>query len=157
MTDSVSGEEVRENISSRKTWVRLIYMIVMAIAWNIAEIIFWAVTVLQFLIKLITGATNPYLRRFGRQLAAFFQQTARFETFDTETVPFPFSAWPSGDEETAATVPAKASSAATAKTSGSRKRTTRPRKPKAKTGEAPAPKKGSQGDPGDEDADDDTG
>ena len=118
-------------------------MLLYIIFSRIAEIVLGFVILFQFLLKLFTGKTSTHLDRFGRQLAAYFAETARFETFNTETVPFPFAPWPAPDGPPASetTVPARAGTATTKSRSGGGKRAggTRSRKkPAAEAPESPA-------------------
>lgn len=101
--DGVAREhksELEKNVRSRSTWIRLLYMIVMAIAWSIAVLVTSAVVVLNFLYVLLTGKTNSRLTEFGQSLASYLYQIVRFMTYNTDTRPFPIdSEWPSSKEE----------------------------------------------------------
>jgi hypothetical protein len=74
-------------------------MIVLSVAFNVAEIITFAVVVFQFLASLFTGQPNDRLTRFGRNLARYLQQIAVYLTFGTEETPFPFAPWPDEPHE----------------------------------------------------------
>lgn len=54
----------------RKLWVRLLLMV------------------------LATDSPNARLQLFGRSLGRYLARIAAFESFATETRPFPFSEWP---------------------------------------------------------------
>ena len=101
MTDTTADaglggdSEIKRHVQRRSTWVRLLYMIILAVAWTIAEIVLVAVAVLQFLSLLFTGKTIDNLIGFGRSLADYMAEIVRFQTFVTEDLPFPFAAWPS--------------------------------------------------------------
>ena len=101
--DGVAREhksDLERNVRSKSTWIRLAYMIVMAIAWSIAVFVTSAVVVLNFLYLLLTGKTNSRLNEFGQSLASYLYQIVRFMTFNTDTRPFPIDAeWPSTKEE----------------------------------------------------------
>lgn len=90
-----NGSEAKSHVSQRSTWIRLVYMLILAVAWTIAEIVFVAVAILQFLVKLFTGKPLDNLVDFGRNLAAYMAQIVLFETFVTEELAFPFKPWPS--------------------------------------------------------------
>ncbi len=89
----MSGD-LKENVTRRSIWLRLVFMIVLSVAFNVAEIIIFAVVVFQFLASLFTGQPNDQLTRFGRNLARYLQQISVFITFATEEKPFPFTPWP---------------------------------------------------------------
>ncbi|MEM7044969.1 MAG: DUF4389 domain-containing protein [Pseudomonadota bacterium] len=101
MTDTTAkaelggGSEAGQHLRDRSTWMRLVYMLILALAWTIAEIVFVAVVVLQFLSKLFTGEPIDNLTNFGRSLAEYMAQIVRFQTFVTEDLAFPFVPWPS--------------------------------------------------------------
>jgi len=74
-------------------------MIVLGAAFNVSEIVIFAVVVFQFLASLLTGQPNTRLTHFGRNLARYLQQIISYLTFSTEDKPFPFSSWPNEPQE----------------------------------------------------------
>ena len=76
-------------------WVRGLYMLLMALAFNVVATILGILAVTQFLFALLTDAPNQRLASFGRGLGRYFQQLVEFLTFGTEELPFPFNDWPS--------------------------------------------------------------
>lgn len=94
MTDRIS-EDSSEYYKDRSTWIRGLFMLLFMTLFNVAAVVVGAVAVLQFAWKLIAGATNPRLLRFGEDLGRYFYQIMRFLTFNTEEKPFPFADWPS--------------------------------------------------------------
>ena len=94
MNDEAKDLSLKENVSRRSIWIRLVFMIVMGIAYGVAEIVAFAVVVFQFLSSLFTGQHNERLARFGRNLGRYFQQITLFMTFATDEKPFPFGQWP---------------------------------------------------------------
>ena len=102
MTESTEkirlSHDTKGNMTQRSIWIRLIYMIVLAIAFNVAEIVTFVVVVFHFLANLFTGQPNDRLVRFGRSLARYLQQIIVFMTFATEEKPFPFAPWPNGPD-----------------------------------------------------------
>jgi hypothetical protein len=69
---------------------------VFAIAFNVAEVVLWAITAVQFLFKLFTGVANQQLRGFGQSLGTFMYDVILFLTFRSDEKPFPFAPWPNG-------------------------------------------------------------
>ena len=94
----MSGD-IKENVTRRSIWLRLVFMIVLSVAFNVAELITFAVVAFQFLSNLITGQSNDRLTRFGRNLARYLQQIIVYMTFATEEKPFPFTPWPDEPHE----------------------------------------------------------
>ena len=126
------SQNLKENVTRSSIWLRLLSMIVLGIAFNVAEIVIFAVVVFQFLVTLFSGNPNEQLTRFGNNLARYVQQIVSFMTFATEDKPFPFGAWP--DEPYEAPTVEKVEAPRTAKAektepASETKKTTRPRKP----------------------------
>ena len=86
--------DLKENVTRRSTWLRFCFMIIMGVAFSVAEVVVFAVVAFQFLSSLFTGETNDQLVRLGRNLARYLQQITAYLTFATEEVPFPFMTWP---------------------------------------------------------------
>jgi hypothetical protein len=80
----------------RKLWVRLLLMVLLAAAFQLAVSVLLFVAVLQLLLTLATDSPNARLRLFGRSLGRYMAQIANFESFGIEALPFPFSEWPAG-------------------------------------------------------------
>jgi len=96
----MSGD-IKANVTRRSIWLRLVFMIVLSVAFYVAEFITFAVVAFQFLASLFTGQPNDQLTRFGRNLARYLQQITVFMTFATEEKPFPFTPWPNEPHEEA--------------------------------------------------------
>jgi hypothetical protein len=82
--------------SRRNIWIRALYMLLMALAYQVSGTVVCIVTVIQFLITLLNGTPNARLVSFGRSLGRYLQQIVDFLTFATEEIPFPFNDWPTG-------------------------------------------------------------
>ena len=52
------NEALKANLTSGRTWKRLVYMILFAVVFNVAELVIAFVVVLQFAFKLFTGEAN---------------------------------------------------------------------------------------------------
>jgi len=89
------GRPLEEHLKARSTWVRLLFMIVIALCSAVARLVVTGVVVLQFFHVLFTGETNPRLKDLGLSLARYVYQVVEYLTFNTEVRPFPFDAdWP---------------------------------------------------------------
>ena len=93
--------DIKENATRRSICLRLVFMIVMGVAYGVAEFVTFVVIVFQFLTSLFTGEPNDQLNRLGRNLARYFQQITVYMTFATEEKPFPFAPWPDEPHEEA--------------------------------------------------------
>ncbi len=91
-----TGTMIGDNIKSRSTWLRLLFMILFIALWSISRVVVFAVVVLQFFWVLISGETNARLAGFGQSLATYTYQIVVYLTFNSEEQPFPFADWPSG-------------------------------------------------------------
>ncbi len=93
---------VKENVTRRDIWLRLVFMMVLGVAFYVAEFIIFIVVVFQFLSSLFTSRPNHRLKRFGRNLARYLQQITIYWAFATEDKPFPFAPWPDEPHDEAA-------------------------------------------------------
>lgn len=85
---------VRKHLSDKQTWLRLLYMILFGIAFEVAKFVTFFVAAVQILFKLFTGDVQPRLSGFGGSLAVFLRQTVDFMTFRSDVRPYPWSVWP---------------------------------------------------------------
>ncbi len=93
--NSAGGSDMEKNVTSRSTWLRLFFMIVVALLYGISRVVIAAVIVIQFFYVLVTGQSNEQLKQLGHSLAIYSYQVINFLTFNTERKPFPFDAsWP---------------------------------------------------------------
>ena len=91
------SHDIKQNIKSTSTWKRGLYMLLFAIFYGVAEVIFFFIVLFQFLLKLVTGEINPRLQAFGLQIATYLYQITRFLSFNSESHVYPFAAWPQGE------------------------------------------------------------
>lgn len=94
-------EDIKNNLKDRSIWLRGLFILLFVIFYNVAEIVLMAVVVVQFGFKLVTGGVNDKLLAFSRRLTRYIYEVFRFITFESETMPFPFSDWPESDEPAA--------------------------------------------------------
>jgi len=83
--------------NNRNIWVRGLFMLLLILAYHISGTVIFIVTVIQFVLKLLSDKPNVRLISFGRSLGRYLQQIVNFLTFATEDMPFPFSDWPTGE------------------------------------------------------------
>lgn len=79
-------------------WARGLYMLLFVIIARVAEAVVWVVLLIQFVYKATTHQTNEHLTLFGQSLSRYYYDIIRFQTFNSEEKPFPFSSWPRDDE-----------------------------------------------------------
>lgn len=91
-------EDIKNNLKDRSNWLRGLFILLFVIFYNVAEIVLMAVVVVQFGFKIITGDVNEKLLNFSKSLSRYIYEVFRFITYESETMPFPFSDWPENDE-----------------------------------------------------------
>ncbi|MDX1455644.1 MAG: DUF4389 domain-containing protein [Gammaproteobacteria bacterium] len=101
MNDQIDTDELKENLKSQDTWLRLVFIVLYgAILWA-TSVVLGLVVVFQFLMMLFTRHTQESLVSFGASLAEFVRQIVAYLTFNTEEKPFPFGDWPAGNKPAA--------------------------------------------------------
>lgn len=89
--------EIKENIIQQSTWLRGLYMLLLALFYSLAEFVLFAVVVFQFLLVLFTGETNPRLKKLGQSIGIYIYQIVQYLTFNSEYKSYPFGAWPKSE------------------------------------------------------------
>ncbi|MBM7062178.1 DUF4389 domain-containing protein [Pseudomonas sp. UL073] len=74
--------------------LRILWMVVFVIIWQLAELVLGAVVLLQLGYRLFYGAPNASLLSVGDSLSQYLAQIGRFGTFNSEEKPWPFADWP---------------------------------------------------------------
>ena len=92
---TATGE--RSHLSNPATWMRGLFMLLLLLAFGIAQGLLWILALVQFLWLLFAGEPNPALVQFGRSLSRWLQDTGRFIVCASEAKPFPWAPWPSGE------------------------------------------------------------
>ena len=91
-----SGIPIEENIKSRSTWLRLLFMFVFYVIGTVTTAVLSVVVLLGFFWVLFTGEKNGQLQQAGQVIADYLYEIIRYLTFNTEDKPFPFgNDWPS--------------------------------------------------------------
>jgi len=83
----------------RSLWLRGILMILMAMAFQVSGTLLALGAITQFVLALLNNAPNVRLIAFCHSLGLYLGQISDFVSFATEEVPFPFSVWPSSEDE----------------------------------------------------------
>lgn len=82
----------------RNIWLRGLWMMLMALAYQVASTLLVFVAIIQFVLTLLNDLPNPRLMAFGRSLGRYQGHIANFVSFATEQLPFPFADWPAQDQ-----------------------------------------------------------
>jgi hypothetical protein len=83
--------------NKRSIWLRGLFMVLMALVYQLCGTLLFIIAVIQFVIALLNDAPNARLVAFGRSLGLYIRQIADYLVFATDEVPFPFSDWPSAE------------------------------------------------------------
>lgn len=95
--ESPAGKGVEDNLKSRSTWTRAVFMLICCVLVSLATMVGSFVVLLGFLWVLFTGEVNRQIREVGQSLAVYIFENVRFLTFNTDERPFPLgNDWPSG-------------------------------------------------------------
>lgn len=95
-------EDIKRELSVTDKWVRLLFIVLYVVLWQIAEVVLGVTVVVQFLWTLFAGTPNPSLREFGQRLGAWLQQVVEFLTYVGDRRPWPCGLdWPEADLDTA--------------------------------------------------------
>ena len=86
-------EQINYNLTQISTWKRIFFMLIFAAIGGLVRMLLWAVIILQVASTLLTGKANTNILNFGRSLSTYTYHILLFLTFNTETLPFPFSDW----------------------------------------------------------------
>ncbi|UUD64476.1 DUF4389 domain-containing protein [Pseudomonas seleniipraecipitans] len=74
--------------------LRIVWMLLFVLVWQVAELLLAGVVVLQLIYRLIYKAPHAGLLSFGDSLSQYLAQIGRFGTFNSESKPWPFADWP---------------------------------------------------------------
>jgi len=100
--DDKSGNAVEENLKSRTTWLRGLFMLISCVLASVAVFAGSVIVVLGFFWVLFTGEVNRQVRQAGQSVATYIYDIACYLTFNTDEKPFPLGGqWPSGRNEEA--------------------------------------------------------
>jgi len=86
--------EEPKDLERESILLRILWMVVFVIVWQLAELVLGGVVLLQLGYRLFYGAPSASLLGFGDSLSQYLAQIGRFGTFNTEEKPWPFADWP---------------------------------------------------------------
>jgi len=86
--------EPTEELQRESILLRILWMLVFVIVWQLAELLLGGVVLLQLGYRLFYGAPSGSLLGFGDSLSQYLAQIGRFGTFNSDEKPWPFSDWP---------------------------------------------------------------
>ena len=87
------------NLCSADFWLRLLYVVFIALAWQVAEVALAVLVLIQIAYRLFRGEPDADCARWGSSLSQYVWQSGRYLTGASEQKPWPFSEWPDGDAQ----------------------------------------------------------
>lgn len=127
-------DSTKKHLVDMKTWTRIIYILLFAIAFNVAEFLIAAITVIQFFTVLFTGNRNERLAEMGGSIGEYISEVTAYLTYSSNHMPFPVSDWGQGPERPSASGrAASANKAATTTPAKSVKKAAKKKAAKKKT------------------------
>jgi len=83
----------------RDAWMRVLFVLLFALLYMVAEVVVLVIVVVQFGFVLITGARNANLLAFSANLSEYMYRILRFVMFNSDERPFPFADWPVAEHD----------------------------------------------------------
>lgn len=88
------NNDIIQNLKNTAFWRRLLFMVLLGIAYTIAEFAIWATILFLIFFNLFTGGSNERAVIFGKQMSIYIYHILLYLTYNSEERPFPFSDWP---------------------------------------------------------------
>lgn len=79
--------------------MRIAYVILFCVVFSFTDIVIALIAIVQSVLAVATGQPSETFKRFGAELGLYLNQISRFVSFSSEDKPFPFSDWPSQDDQ----------------------------------------------------------
>jgi hypothetical protein len=86
-------QELKEKLTAKDKWTRLIVMIIYAVVNYFVQFLIWIIAAVQFIIALFLGKPNKNLLAFSEGLSGFSYHIMKYLMYNTEIKPYPFSPW----------------------------------------------------------------
>ena len=81
-------------ISRKKIGIRILYTLLFLVILGLMHFLIQMITLVQYVILLITRSYSEPLRSFSNKVAAYVYRLIRYITLNDNTRPFPFSELP---------------------------------------------------------------
>lgn len=93
-------EEIVENIKKPSAWIRIIFVLLFAIALHVIFVpLMMILSIAQALFSVFTGDSNDNLKYVAASLELYIAQILKYISYNSEQKPFPFSSFPEVDED----------------------------------------------------------
>jgi hypothetical protein len=98
----MDNEQVKQNISNKNQWLRILYMILFAVILYLVMLLVTVVVIVQLLCALITGKPNDDVADFASDLTQYVYRIVAFLTYTDDRRPFPFNSWDEDETDSSA-------------------------------------------------------
>ena len=99
MNTQTERSDIARTDDRRQVWMRGVWMLVLAVLFELGKVVLFVATLVQFLWLLFNRERNRPIADFGDQLAVWQGQVTRYLTGATEARPFPFAKWGEVDRD----------------------------------------------------------
>ena len=89
----------KDNITDPDFWLRLLYTLLFAVAWQVVELLLGVILVVQILFRLFSGKPQAELAGLGNSLSQYAWQMGRYVAGASDLKPWPFIEWPAADAQ----------------------------------------------------------
>ena len=97
--ENKSGNPIEENLKSRVTWLRGLFMLINCALISVAFAAGSLIVVLGFFWVLFTGEVNRQIQQVGQSVASYIYNIACYLTFNSDEKPFPLGGeWPTANK-----------------------------------------------------------
>ena len=90
----MAKSKIKALVTARSTWIRLVYILLFSVVFQIVGGLIAAIVTLQFLLLLLTGATNRRLAALGHDFGRYLGAIVAWLAFAEDDKPYPFGDWP---------------------------------------------------------------
>lgn len=92
------NEEIKQRLQTKEIWQRGLFILFFMFVYGFSNSLVIGILFFQYATLIVTGKVNEFLLDFSRNLSVYIHQIINFLTFNSEQRPFPFSAWPTGND-----------------------------------------------------------
>ena len=95
----IDSDEWKDNFLKQGKWIRLFWMLAFSFVYYISMTVLWLIVFLQFLFVLITDKRSENISKVSIGFRNYMVQILDYLTYHTGDKPFPFSEFPSSENE----------------------------------------------------------
>jgi hypothetical protein len=95
------NEEIKQRLQTKEIWQRGLFMLFFMFVYGFSNSLVICILFFQYATLIVTGRVNKFLLDFSCNLSVYIHQIINFLTFNSKQHPFPFSAWPNGNDTAA--------------------------------------------------------